>query len=97
MHNGMFATLEEVFAFYVKAEGRPAHRHPLITPLDLLTEQDQQDLLAFLRALSGTPLIVVPPPLPQQLVKNASSGSLQIASVRHPRGIGTGPWSQSLS
>lgn len=65
MHNGMFATLEEVLDFYVKAEGRPAHRHPLITPLDLLTEQDKADLLAFLRALSSPPIVVVPPPLPQ--------------------------------
>jgi cytochrome c peroxidase len=65
MHNGMFATLEEVLDFYVKAEGRPAHRHPLITPLDLLTEQDKKDLLAFIRALSGAPVIVVPPPLPK--------------------------------
>jgi cytochrome c peroxidase len=65
MHNGMFATLEEVLDFYVKAEGRPAHRHPLITPLDLLTEQDQQDLLAFLRSLSSPPVVVVPPPLPR--------------------------------
>lgn len=65
MHNGIFATLEEVLEFYVKAEGRPAHRHPLITPLDLLTEQDKKDLLAFLRALSSDPVVVVPPPLPR--------------------------------
>ncbi|MFZ5862235.1 MAG: cytochrome-c peroxidase [Nitrospirota bacterium] len=62
MHNGMFATLEEVLDFYVKAEGHPAHRHPLITPLDLLTEQDKMDLLAFIRALSSDPVVVIPPP-----------------------------------
>jgi cytochrome c peroxidase len=65
MHNGMFATLEEVLEFYVKAEGRPAHRHPLITPLDLLTDQDKADLLAFIRSLSGDPVVVIPPPLPR--------------------------------
>jgi cytochrome c peroxidase len=65
MHNGMFATLEEVLDFYVKAEGRPAHRHPLITPLDLLSEQDKTDLLAFIRSLSSPPVVVIPPPLPR--------------------------------
>ncbi|MEO5657611.1 MAG: cytochrome c peroxidase [Nitrospiria bacterium] len=63
MHNGMFATLEDTLEFYVKAEGRPAHRHPLITPLDLLTDQEKKDLLEFLRALSGEPLTVTPPVL----------------------------------
>lgn len=65
MHNGMFQTLEETLEFYVKAEGRPAHRHPLITPLDLLTEQDKKDLLDFLRSLSGAPLNITPPTLPR--------------------------------
>ncbi len=65
MHNGMFATLEDVLEFYVKAEGQPAHRHPLITPLDLLTEQDQKDLLAFIRSLQSQPVVVIPPPLPR--------------------------------
>ncbi len=65
MHNGMFATLEEVLEFYVKAEGRPAHRHPLITPLDLLTERDKQDLLAFIRSLSADPAVVIPSPAPR--------------------------------
>lgn len=64
MHNGLFATLEDTLQFYIKAEGRPAHRHPLITPLDLLTEQDTADLLAFLRSLNGEPLHVTPPTLP---------------------------------
>lgn len=65
MHDGRFKTLEDVLDFYVKAEGRPAHRHPLITPLDLLTEQDKKDLLEFLRSLSGEPLDVTAPKLPQ--------------------------------
>lgn len=65
MHNGIFRTLEETLDFYVKAEGHPAHRHPLITPLDLLTEQDKKDLLEFLRSLSGAPLNVTPPILPR--------------------------------
>ncbi|MBI3607023.1 MAG: c-type cytochrome [Nitrospirae bacterium] len=65
MHNGIFQTLDEVLDFYVKAEGHPAHRHPLITPLDLLTEQDKKDLLEFLRSLSGAPLNVTPPILPR--------------------------------
>jgi len=65
MHNGIFPTLEDTLDFYVKAEGRPAHRHPLITPLDLLTEQDKKDLLEFLRSLSGAPLDIASPILPR--------------------------------
>ena len=49
----------------MKADGRPAHRHPLITPLDLLTEQDKKDLLEFLRSLSGAPLNIASPILPR--------------------------------
>ncbi|HET6371026.1 MAG TPA: cytochrome-c peroxidase, partial [Nitrospiria bacterium] len=65
MHNGMFKSLEEVVNFYVKAPGRPAHRHPLITPLDLMTDQDKKDLIAFLHSLTGEPLKVIPPKLPE--------------------------------
>src|SRR5579863_316429 len=64
MHNGIFSSLEEVVDFYVKAVGHPAHRHPLITPLDLLNDQDKSDLISFLRSLSGEPLRITPPVLP---------------------------------
>lgn len=65
MHNGMFTTLEEVVAFYVKAEPTSSPRHPLITPLSLLTEQDKKNLIEFLHALTGEPIKVTPPKLPE--------------------------------
>ena len=65
MHNGMFATLEEVVAFYVKAEPTTSPRHPLITPLSLLSEQDKKDLVEFLRSLTGEPIKITPPKLPE--------------------------------
>lgn len=65
MHDGKFATLEEVVEFYVKAEPTTAPRHPLITPLSLLSDQDKKDLVEFLKALTGEPLKITPPKLPE--------------------------------
>ena len=55
MHNGMFATLEEVVAFYKKGGGNDPYKDPLLKPLDLST-QEQADLVAFLKSLTGDPL-----------------------------------------
>jgi len=55
MHNGMFATLEAVIAFYNQGGGQDTHKSPMLKPLNL-TEQEQQDLVEFLLALSGDPL-----------------------------------------
>jgi cytochrome c peroxidase len=52
MHNGAFHALEEVIAFYDRGGGAGAGTSPLLQPL-ALTAQDQQDLLAFLQALTG--------------------------------------------
>lgn len=53
MHDGSIETLEEVVEFYNEG-GRPnPYLDPAIKPLDL-SDQEKQDLVAFLRSLSGT-------------------------------------------
>jgi len=52
MHDGSIKTLEEVVHFYnIGGEPNP-NLSPIIEPLDL-TEQEEKDLVAFLRALDG--------------------------------------------
>jgi len=57
MHDGRFATLEEVVRFYSELPGGPpvGHREETLLPLDL-NEQQVMDLVAFLKALEGTPV-----------------------------------------
>lgn len=52
MHNGVFGALEEVVAFYNQGGGRNANRDPAMIPLKL-TREEQQDLAAFLKTLTG--------------------------------------------
>ncbi|MDP6823606.1 MAG: cytochrome c peroxidase [Dehalococcoidia bacterium] len=63
MHNGAFATLEEVIDFYDAGGGESPNLDPLISPLGL-TEQEKADLLAFLHSLTGDPVLVEEPELP---------------------------------
>ena len=64
MHNGVFATLEEVVDFYDRGGGADPTRSPLLRPLGL-TAQEKTDLVAFLLALSSdAPFLVEPPDLP---------------------------------
>lgn len=64
MHNGVFASLEEVIEFYDRAGGTDPNKSPLLKPLRL-SDQEKKDLLAFLLALSSDqPLIIEPPNLP---------------------------------
>jgi len=71
MHNGVFYTLEEVVDFYDRGgmdeEGRttpfPENKSELIKPLGL-TDEEKEDLLAFLEAFSGEEIIVEAPELP---------------------------------
>ena len=51
MHDGSFATLEEVVEFYRAGGGANANLDPLLRPRDL-TDREAADLVAFLRALS---------------------------------------------
>jgi cytochrome c peroxidase len=66
MHDGSLKTLEEVVAFY----NRGGHRNPSLSkevqPLNL-TADEQADLAAFLRALTGevAPEVASAPRLPQ--------------------------------
>ena len=63
MHNGAFATLEEVIDFYDAGDGESPNLDPLLRPLGL-SAQDKSDLIAFLRSLTGDPLIMEEPDLP---------------------------------
>ncbi len=57
MHDGRFASLEEVLEFYSKLPGQPpsGHREETLVPLDLSPAQIA-DLSAFLRSLTGSPV-----------------------------------------
>lgn len=55
MHNGMIATLEEVVDYYNRGGGEDSHKDARIQPLNL-TDQEQAQLVAFLKALSSEPL-----------------------------------------
>jgi cytochrome c peroxidase len=52
MHNGALETLEAVVAFYNRGGGEDPNKSPLLKPLGL-SEEEQADLVAFLRALTG--------------------------------------------
>jgi cytochrome c peroxidase len=63
MHNGMYATLEEVVDHYDRGGDVKTNLSPNIHPLGL-TPQEKQDLVAFLHTLTSPPLDVVVPHLP---------------------------------
>jgi cytochrome c peroxidase len=54
MHDGSLATLEDVVEFYNRGGGKNPYLDPAIAPLEL-TKDDVKNLVAFLKALSGTP------------------------------------------
>ncbi|HEY6549509.1 MAG TPA: cytochrome c peroxidase [Vicinamibacteria bacterium] len=58
MHDGSIATLEEVVEYYDRGGTPHPNLSPKMTRLGL-TEQERRDLVAFLRALSGT-IVEVP-------------------------------------
>lgn len=64
MHDGRFATLEEVVAFYAAGDARNGTRDVRFRSLNL-SESDRADLVAFLQSLSSAPVeITVPEPPP---------------------------------
>ena len=63
MHNGTEATLEDVIEFYNRGGDTKENVSPLITPLGL-TSQEKKDLVEFLKALDGEPILVTLPILP---------------------------------
>ena len=63
MHNGTESTLEEVISFYKRGGDVKDNISPFITPLEL-SKQEEKDLVAFLKALDGEPILVTFPILP---------------------------------
>ena len=63
MHNGTEATLEDVVEFYDRGGDTKENVSPFITPLGL-TGQEKKDLVEFLKALDGEPILVTLPILP---------------------------------
>ncbi len=63
MHNGSLASLEDVVAFYNAGGGTHPNKSPLLRPLGL-TPGEQRALVEFLRSLSGDPLVIERPELP---------------------------------
>ncbi len=72
MHNGAFYTLEEVVDFYNKGgfdednrtTGWPKTKSKLIKPLGL-SDNEKEDLVAFLEAFSGDEILMDKPELPE--------------------------------
>ncbi|QGG46755.1 cytochrome-c peroxidase [Heliorestis convoluta] len=63
MHNGSIATLEELVHFYNIGGEVEENRDPRVRPLGL-TPEEEQDLVAFLKALDGTAPTETLPELP---------------------------------
>ena len=56
MHDGSEATLEEVMEFYNRGGDVAENRSRFITPLEL-SKQEKKDLVEFMKALEGEPII----------------------------------------
>lgn len=69
MHNGTIGALEEVVEFYNRGGGKGPGKDPLLAPLGL-SEQEKQDLAAFLEALSGKETEVELPVLPEYQLRD---------------------------
>jgi cytochrome c peroxidase len=63
-HDGSAATLRDVVDHYVRGGDDRSNVSPDVRPLNL-TEQDKQDLVAFMRSLTGERTAFVAPKLPQ--------------------------------
>ncbi|MCI0528878.1 MAG: cytochrome-c peroxidase [Nitrospira sp.] len=71
MHNGVFKTLDEVVDFYNKGGGEDPNKSAKIFKLNL-TDKEKEDLVVFLKTLTGNLPIVSYPQLPQVATKSAS-------------------------
>ncbi len=63
MHNGVFATLEEVVAFYNAGGGDDPNKDEMLQPLGL-SDAEQAALVLFLESLCGDKIIIETPGLP---------------------------------
>jgi len=66
MHNGSKSSLEEVIDFYDRGGDRHADNNQLV-PLHL-NSQEKQELIAFLKSLTGKPVQTSIPPLPVEQI-----------------------------
>src|SRR5262245_48824172 len=64
MHNGSYATLDEVVEHYARGGDARDNLDSNMKPLDL-SATDKQDLVEFMRALTSAPQVVAVPHLPQ--------------------------------
>jgi cytochrome c peroxidase len=64
MHDGRYRTLQQVIDHYDRGGDKKGNLDPNIRPLGL-TNQEKQDLVAFMRSLTGKPVVVTLPRLPQ--------------------------------
>lgn len=64
MHNGVFASLEDVVEFYDRGGGAHPQKSPLIRPL-ALADGEKKALVEFLKTLTGDPVVVERPALPE--------------------------------
>ena len=67
MHNGVFETLTEVVEFYNDGGGQNPNLDPLVRPLGL-TSDEIADVVAFLHSVTGDPIIIQPPDMPEYAV-----------------------------
>ena len=63
MHNGAYRSLEEVVEHYDRGGDDKSNLSPNIQPLGL-TAQEKKDLVAFMKSLTGAPMVVEVPHLP---------------------------------
>ncbi len=63
MHDGSAASLTEVVRFYNRGGDVKENLSPFITPLEL-TDSEVQDVVEFLKALDGAPIVISSPQLP---------------------------------
>ena len=63
MHNGAYRTLEQVIDHYDRGGDVKTNLSPNIQPLGL-TAQEKQDLVAFMKSLTGAAMVVEVPHLP---------------------------------
>jgi cytochrome c peroxidase len=63
-HDGSAATLRDVVEHYARGGDDRSNLSPDVRPLKL-SEQEKDDLVAFMRALTGSKTAFVPPQLPQ--------------------------------
>jgi cytochrome c peroxidase len=65
MHDGSLSTLEEVVAFYNKGGSNHPNKDPRIVPLEL-SEQEMEDLVAFLKSLTDWNFVQHPDLMPHE-------------------------------